>query len=743
MFKRMRIGTKLFLGFGLVVALAIALGMMAIWQMRQIQAKSHELSVQTLPELSHAANITHDVLMGAYNWLAFGLAYEEQAAKTGAEYHRKARESIAKLSELAKSFNDTQMAALVEQAGKNMEDYRIAAEATVGAVQRRGQMLTATRQAGRLVETETDKLLTENNQLMTRELGDDFVYTNAAARQDRLRERLDKITNLNLILDTTSTIRRAVLNAMLERNTGELTAALGNIAKVRQALEAVKATTRQEQNLQQIANIDAALKAYETNANGLTEALQELDTLRTQRVAAYNQALVAVGEVSKKANQAGEADIDNVVAMVRQSTGLMSVGLVIAMVTALVIAYLITRIIVTPAKAMMDRIKDIAQGEGDLTKRIALHAQHCSDMMKCGKTDCPAFGKATHCWEEVGSEVTDKADIHCPKIITGEYKSCHQCKVMQRAMGDELGILGGWFNTFVIKVHGIIVQVAQATQEVASAATQIASSSEEMAAGMKQQTEQVTQISAAMEQMSQSVVEVARKSGDAASNASEAGKTAEAGGTVVRETITGMEAIAGAVNSGADSVSELGKRSEQIGQIVAVINDIADQTNLLALNAAIEAARAGEHGRGFAVVADEVRKLADRTTKATEEIAQSIRAIQSGTQEAVGRMNSGTEQVTLGVQKATRAGESLDQIVTAARGVADMIRSIAAAAEEQSAASEQISRNVESVSAVIKQANEGAEQAAAAATQLSRKAEELQRMVGQFKLDEKERQKAA
>ncbi len=739
MFKRMRIGTKLFMGFGLVVALAIALGLMAIWQMRQIQISSHELSVQTLPELSHAANITHDVLMGAYNWLAFGLVYEEQAAKTGAEYHRKARESIAKLAEVAQSFNDTQMKALAEQTGKNMEDYRIAAEATVGAVQRRGQTLTATREAGRRVETESNKLLLENTQLMTRELGDDFVYTNTAARQDRLRERLDKITNLNLILDTTSSVRRAVLNSMLERNTDELTKALGSIAKVRQALEAVKSTTRQEHNLQQIANIDTALKEYETHAKELAAALQELDALRTRRVAAFNQALVAVGEISKKANQTGEADIDNVVAMVRQSTWLMSVGLVIALVSALAIAYLITRIIVTPARAMMDRIKDIAQGDGDLTRRIAMQAQRCSDMMKCSNKGCSSFGKETKCWEQTGSD----GNKSCLKIKDGTYQSCHECRVMQKAMGDELGVLGGWFNTFVIKVHGIIMQVAQATQEVASAATQIASSSEEMATGMKQQTEQVTQISAAMEQMSQSVVEVARKSGEAASNASDAGKTAEAGGTVVRETITGMEAIASAVNSGSDSVSELGKRSEQIGQIVAVINDIADQTNLLALNAAIEAARAGEHGRGFAVVADEVRKLADRTTKATEEIAQSIRAIQSGTQEAVGRMNSGTEQVTLGVQKATRAGESLDQIVTAARGVADMIRSIAAAAEEQSAASEQISRNVESVSAVIQQANQGAEQAAAAATQLSRKAEELQRMVGQFKLDEKTRQRAA
>ena len=300
---------------------------------------------------------------------------------------------------------------------------------------------------------------------------------------------------------------------------------------------------------------------------------------------------------------------------------------------------------------------------------------------------------------------------------------------------DEVGQLGECFNGFVGTLQGVISDVAGSTHEVAGAATEIAASSEEIASGMQEQSSQITQVSSAVEEMSASIVEVARKSGEVANGAQESGKAAEEGGDVVRDTIVGMNSIADAVTAGAASVSELGKRGEQIGQIIEVINDIADQTNLLALNAAIEAARAGEHGRGFAVVADEVRKLADRTTKATEEIAQSIQAIQSETGEAVTKMNAGTEQVTIGVEKATEAGKSLEQIVAGTQNVASSVQSIAAAAEQQSAAAEQVSRNIESITAVTAQSTEGAQQAAQAATQLSGKAEELLALVGRFKIE--------
>jgi methyl-accepting chemotaxis protein len=190
-------------------------------------------------------------------------------------------------------------------------------------------------------------------------------------------------------------------------------------------------------------------------------------------------------------------------------------------------------------------------------------------------------------------------------------------------------------------------------------------------------------------------------------------------------------------------VGGLSRNSEKIGNIVGVIDDVADQTNLLALNAAIEAARAGEQGRGFAVVADEVRKLAERTTASTKEIASMVKNIQEDTGKAVGSMEVSAKEVSSGVTLANQAGSSLQEIVHEAKGVQEMVQQIATAAEEQSAAAEEISSNVESIASVSKQNAAASEQTSAASQEISRLTDDLQSLVGKFKLNKQVERKQA
>ncbi len=299
---------------------------------------------------------------------------------------------------------------------------------------------------------------------------------------------------------------------------------------------------------------------------------------------------------------------------------------------------------------------------------------------------------------------------------------------------SEKDVLGHSFKTMIHNLSGMIRQLSDNARELVTAATEIASSSEAMASGAKKQSSQVHQVSAAVEEMSATILESSRNAGDAATTAKGAATTAGSGGQIVSDTIHGMQKIADVVRESSESIAKLAKSADQIGEIISVIDDIADQTNLLALNAAIEAARAGEQGRGFAVVADEVRKLAERTGKATGEIASMIKGIQHETEEAVQTMEAGVQQVDRGKMLADKAGSSLNEIVTMAQRVTEMIGQIAAASEQQSTAAEEISKSIEQINTVTKETASGAEESAAAAEELNRQAEGLQQMVSKFQL---------
>jgi methyl-accepting chemotaxis protein len=301
---------------------------------------------------------------------------------------------------------------------------------------------------------------------------------------------------------------------------------------------------------------------------------------------------------------------------------------------------------------------------------------------------------------------------------------------------DEIGKLFNGFNKAIKNVNTLIKSISEAIQATASAANQISSSTEEMAAGAQEQSSQATEVAGAVEQMTKTIYETTKNTTQATEASKNAGKSAKEGGRVVEETIHGMNRIAEVVKKSAETVQALGKSSDQIGEIVQVIDDIADQTNLLALNAAIEAARAGEQGRGFAVVADEVRKLAERTTKATKEIATMIKQIQKDTSGAVESMQQGTEEVEAGKLLAEKAGSSLQEIIHGAEQVVDIETQVAAASEEQSSAAEQISKNIESISSVTQESASGIQQIAHASEDLNRLTLNLQELVAQFKVDE-------
>lgn len=300
--------------------------------------------------------------------------------------------------------------------------------------------------------------------------------------------------------------------------------------------------------------------------------------------------------------------------------------------------------------------------------------------------------------------------------------------------GGEFTRLATAFNTMMTDMNKAMRQFFAVADTVRDSVVMVRSTTDAMASAAEDVAIQATTIATASEEMSATSGDIARNCLYAAESAQKATEQTHSGSQLVQSSSRLMENIAQRVNVSSQTVEGLGQRSDQIGAIVSTIQDIADQTNLLALNAAIEAARAGEQGRGFAVVADEVRALAERTTKATKEIAAMIKAIQNETQSAVSSMSEGVDEVKRGTAETARSGEALEDILNKINELTMQISQVATAAEEQTATTQEITNNIQMITDVVNRNVENARSTTLATTTLAREVDNLHELVGHFRL---------
>jgi methyl-accepting chemotaxis protein len=354
---------------------------------------------------------------------------------------------------------------------------------------------------------------------------------------------------------------------------------------------------------------------------------------------------------------------------------LLELGLgLLAAVIGLILVWLMARSVTRPILGVAHMLEDIASGEGDLTRRLAY----------------------------------DKK--------------------------DELGQLAGWFNRFLDKLQPIIAEVKRSVQDARGTADQSAAIATQTSAGMEQQYRQVDQVATASHEMSATAQDVARSAAQAAQAARDADQATRDGLTVIDQTTTNIGHLAADMSTAMAQVEGLAANSEKIGSVLEVIRGIAEQTNLLALNAAIEAARAGEAGRGFAVVADEVRNLARRTQESVEETRLVIEQLQSGTEDVVGSMGNSYRQAQGSVEQVGQAVTALRQIGDAVTVISDMNLQIASAAEEQSAVAEEINNNVATIRDVTESLSEQANESARVSQALNSLANQQQGLMDQFRV---------
>lgn len=298
---------------------------------------------------------------------------------------------------------------------------------------------------------------------------------------------------------------------------------------------------------------------------------------------------------------------------------------------------------------------------------------------------------------------------------------------------DELHAAGTDFNNMALSFRKLLGQIKQESVQLRNSAEQLSSASQQISASTGAQSDSASSMAASIEEMTVGVDHIARNAQDAQKYSRDSDSLAAEGGRIVQGVVNEIQAIAQTVNDSAAAVGALGQQSDKISAIVGTIKEIADQTNLLALNAAIEAARAGESGRGFAVVADEVRKLAERTAKSTQEIADMIDAIQSGTETAVTSMKRGVDRVASGVEQARLAGNAIEQVQQQSREVLIAVGEISVSLSEQASASTEIAQNVERIAQMAEENDAAASGNAKTAGDLRKLAESLSSEVARFR----------
>ncbi|MHB1663905.1 MAG: methyl-accepting chemotaxis protein [bacterium] len=365
------------------------------------------------------------------------------------------------------------------------------------------------------------------------------------------------------------------------------------------------------------------------------------------------------------------------------------ISALIVLILAIFLIYLALRYtFIKPMKSFYNMMREIRL-TGGLNKLIQLDYYDMPAIIKNRHKDCLLSVDELEelCWHQQIDRFGKKGEDICEK-----------CNVHKYPIYDEITHVANKINKFIIDLRSTVQSVNEQAMAIVDVSTSIETSVAEISEKAEEQSELSTHVAAASEEMSQTIKEIANNTQKVSNVAKEASNNAKEGFDIVENAISGIKNVAVLTENLGSLINGLEKSSLEIGEIISVINDIADQTNLLALNAAIEAARAGEQGRGFAVVADEVRKLAERTVKATKEIVSKVQTIQQNTQATKSSMDSTLKEVNNSVGFASQAGESLSNIEKNILSLADQIDSIAAASEEQTAATSEISENIEKVS---------------------------------------------
>lgn len=667
----MRVGQKVWLGFSVSMALLVAISVSTLLSLSSIKAK-----VEQVVHFRQPTAILSKDLTSRLNYMAsvmgFYISSKEETHKTAVQEEiSHIDKSLSELAQLPAVRSEATAVALVEAISKELDQFKVVKKSIFEVTDNFEKNFPGIAFANQNINPLNREMLNYTTQMIVSEEEEEASEERKALFADMARLRYVWSSVMNGIRGYLAFRSQSSLNDI---NT-YAAQAKGLVEKI--AEQDAELTLEQADALE---NFSTGFERFITLRDMLLK-IHGSDKWRADAWMVRNDIGPLFQSISEKLNQlvamqeeAIKTTSENLAGKAEDTIWLTSVLLGMGLVLGMLLAWFMGRIIAKPLQEIATAMDDIAAGEGDLTSRLNTQSN------------------------------------------------------------DEIGQLSKSFNHFVERIQKLVVQAAGSTRGVIESIALTAEYSNEITRRVQEQESETDQVSTAATEMSATITEVAKNAAGAEDAAKAAQQEAQKGCSVVEASSEFIKSLAGEIQSAAHVIQQLEKNSDDIGAVLDVIKGIAEQTNLLALNAAIEAARAGEQGRGFAVVADEVRNLANRTQKSTGEIEEIIGRLQSGARQAVTTMEEGCKKAEQNVQQANQAKISLEVISDAIATISSMNTQIATAAEEQSAVAEEVNRSIVCIKEGSKEAARQASRTIEGNTQLGDLAAQLQQIVSQFKI---------
>ncbi|WP_291329805.1 methyl-accepting chemotaxis protein [Desulfovibrio sp. UCD-KL4C] len=705
--KDVKLGNKLGLGFTIILGIMTALGTTAIINMELSKKGSNKLAKMYVPEVAEAIDVQKASLLTMYAMRGFAMSEDESywtesqnlLSELKTSHLKDAKALADKFPQLVKLREN------VVKATAAVEQYTsLANKARKVQGELKNARINMTESAQKFMKNAYQYLEDQNKKLSSQ------IASQASPLA--MNARLIKITSINDVIDLGNNIRIMNFKAQATNDLTILAEAIKTFPKMNKVLDKIRTMTTQEKDLHSLELIKKEADNYNKAITILSDGMDQLQKLNNRLEIASNQVVAA----SDKTAEAGMAQTQNIATesanSLAMATWIIIFGLIAAILLGILVAIWLTKAITGPMTKGVIFATKVA--DGDLDQTLDIHQKDEAGQLAL------AMSKMVNNLKQKISEAEQKSN-----------EADHESERAQKAMSEA--------ETAKSKAESGRQLILDAAKRLEHVAERMTTASEELAAQIEQssrgaelQTERVSETATAMEEMNATVLEVSMNASNAATESDKARDKAQEGSTVVTKAVNSIQNVQTQIGDLKEHMSSLGKQTDDIDSIMGVISDIADQTNLLALNAAIEAARAGDAGRGFAVVADEVRKLAEKTMKATEEVGEAIKNIQTGSHNSIGSMDKAVQMINESTELAKLSGDSLDEIVSLVNVTTDQVQAIAAAAEQQSATSEEINRAVDEINIISSETSTSMGQSASAVEELVRQSQELKTLVDEM-----------